>query len=257
MSVPNRSAGRDVHIYDATDPRYLEIICIFDSTYILRDEYGTTIQRDDSPLHSGKYYILTAGSITHNDEPWLVRTISAASGTRVAAFRDAVHSRDRRCIITGRRRLALIMDSGGANAYSRWITVPATSGGSINSIQNGILLESGIHQLFDGYDISINPDDNYKIVCSRPNGKGVAGKRLDKRFLEDPLRPVDQLLRWHFRQAVFAIVRGAGEPIFECDFSPGSDMIREIIGGPRAGELMGFELFSRLAVGDREKATST
>ena len=80
------------------------------------------------------------------------------------------------------------------------------------------------------------------------DGKGIAGKHLDRQFVEDPRRPVDQLLRWHFRQAVFANMRGAGEPIFECDFPPGSDMMGEIMSGPRAGERMEFELFSRLVV---------
>jgi len=43
-------------------------------------------------------------------------------------------------------------------------------------------------------------------------------------------------------------MRGAGEPAFECDFPPGSDMVGEIMSGPRAGERMEFELFSRLVV---------
>lgn len=46
---------------------------------------------------------------------------------------------------------------------------------------------------------------------------------------------------------MFANMRGAGEPAFECDFPPGSDMIGEIIDGPMAAERMEFELFSRLA----------
>src|SRR5579862_9612050 len=80
MPAPDRSAGRNVHVYDAKDPdtvigglilthgitnanfySMMEIICIFDSVYFLRDEHGTTIQRDDSPLRPSKYYILTAG----------------------------------------------------------------------------------------------------------------------------------------------------------------------------------------------------
>ena len=43
-------------------------------------------------------------------------------------------------------------------------------------------------------------------------------------------------------------MRGAGEPSFECDFPPGSDIVGDIIGGPRAAERMEFELFGRLAV---------
>ncbi|KAI9779963.1 MAG: hypothetical protein M1839_007119 [Geoglossum umbratile] len=290
MPAFNRSDGRDVHIYDAKDPdtvigglvitsgitnanlySMVEIICFMDSIFFLRDEYGTTIQRDDSSLHPGKYSILTSGTVTPSDEPWLVRTISVGTGTRVAAFRDAVRNRDRRCIITG--EVALNSHRGlwvGFEAahifplayerhwtnydYSRWITVPATGGGSINSVQNGVLLRDDIHSLFDSYLISINPDDGYKIVCFQPDGKNIAGKHLDQQFLEDPCRPVDQLLRWHFRQAVLANMKGAGEPVFECDFPPGSDMVGEILSGPRAGEVMEFELFSRLAVGNKPKA---
>jgi hypothetical protein len=76
---------------------------------------------------------------------------------------------------------------------------------------------------------------------------GLAGKHLDQRFLDDPQRPVDQLLRWHFRQAIFANMRGAGEPNFEHDFPPGSDIVSDIFSGPKAAERMEYELFSRLA----------
>ena len=67
---------------------------------------------------------------------------------------------------------------------------------------------------------------------------GISGERLDKKFLEDPKRPLDQLLRWHYRRAVLANVRGQGEPCFECDFPDGSDMLGEIMSGPKAGERM-------------------
>lgn len=59
---------------------------------------------------------------------------------------------------------------------------------------------------------------------------------------------VDQLLRWHFRQAVLANMRGAGEPVFENEFPPGSDMAGEIRNGFKPAESMESELFSRLAV---------
>ena len=76
----------------------------------------------------------------------------------------------------------------------------------------------------------------------------MAGKYLDKGFLDDPRRPVDQLLRWHFRQAVLINMKGTGEPIFEFDYPPGSDMIGEIMRGPMAAKRMEIELFSRLAL---------
>jgi hypothetical protein len=42
-------------------------------------------------------------------------------------------------------------------------------------------------------------------------------------------------------------MKGAGEPIFEHDFQPGSDIVSDILRGPRSAERMEFELFGRLA----------
>lgn len=171
----------------------VEIIFIFERDYFLRDEGDAMVQRDNHPLQPGNYYIVTSGrffrayivkplliaigSITVSDEPWLVRTISLQSGTHVATFRNAVRERDRRCVITGRR--ARGADRGnwaGFEAahifplayeghwrdhnYGRWITIPPAteSAGSINSVQNGLLLRSDIRSLFDNYLLSINPD---------------------------------------------------------------------------------------------------
>ena len=43
-------------------------------------------------------------------------------------------------------------------------------------------------------------------------------------------------------------MKGAGEPEFEIDFPPGSDVLGEIRRGPKPEKRMGFELFDRLAV---------
>jgi len=42
-------------------------------------------------------------------------------------------------------------------------------------------------------------------------------------------------------------MKGAGEPYFEHDFPPGSDIMGDILRGPKAAERMEFELFDRLA----------
>lgn len=42
-------------------------------------------------------------------------------------------------------------------------------------------------------------------------------------------------------------MRGAGEPRFEHDFPPGSDIVGDILHGPKSVERMEFELFNRLA----------
>jgi HNH endonuclease len=104
-----------------------------------------------------------------------VRTISQSTGTRVQSFRNAIRLRDRRCIISGEQAVGAYIDKWTGfeaahvfplayegywndDSYSRWITIPPENGGAINSIQNGLLLRSDIHQLYNSYDLSINPD---------------------------------------------------------------------------------------------------
>ncbi|KAG0127173.1 hypothetical protein HOY82DRAFT_82038 [Tuber indicum] len=244
----------------------LEIFCFFSDTFNLQNESEQLVERDMQPLQPGNYYIVTNGSITITDETPLIRTTSLPFGTRVASFRDAVRDRDRRCIISGwPARLSQFGNWTGFETahifplaheeywndhkYSRWITIPPAieSDGSINSVQNGILVTSVMRDFFESYDLTINPDDNYKIVFFTPDSLDYhfAGHHLDQSFLDNPFRPVDQLLRWHFRQAVLVNMKGAGEPCFETDFPPGSDFVGEIMSGFKGGERMEFELFSR------------
>ena len=195
MPARDRSAGRNVHIYDLNNPTteiggllllpgitnanfyaMIEIIIMFSSSFFLQDEKETKIERNNHPLQPGKYYIVATSSFQLNDEPWLVRTISLSTGDRVPAFPDAIRSRDRQCIISGEPVLTFngitfwekfdaahifpLAYEGHWNYqnYGRWITIQPDQGGSINSIQNGLLLERGIHSQFDAYLIAINPD---------------------------------------------------------------------------------------------------
>jgi len=73
---------------------------------------------------------------------------------------------------------------------------------------------------------------------------------MDERFRNDPQRPVDDLLLWHFRQAVLINMKGAGEPTFEQDFPPGSDVIGEILRGPKPAERMEVEIFNCMVAKD-------
>ena len=76
MPPYDRSAGRDVHIFDAKDRstsigglvltngvtnanlyNMIRIFVFFSSEYILRNERDITIEKDDSPLLPGNYYI--------------------------------------------------------------------------------------------------------------------------------------------------------------------------------------------------------
>jgi len=91
-----------------------------------------------------------AGTVTINNEPWLVRTASMASGTRVAESRDAVRQRDRRYVITGQSAVNARGSWAGFEAahifplayeshwiqhdLGRWISIHPSTGGSINSV---------------------------------------------------------------------------------------------------------------------------
>ena len=55
----------------------------------------------------------------------------------------------------------------------------------------------------------------------------------------------DEVLRWHFRQAVLTNMRGAGHPAFE-DLTGKSNFMKAIRRAPQAAERMEFELFNRL-----------
>jgi hypothetical protein len=92
--------------------------------------------------------------------------------------------------------------------YDRWISLSPENGKKINSVQNGLLLKSDIHQLFDSYAFSINPDvcllyipyeviitDNYlriiiRLYSSRSVGKTSPASISINNFLitlNDPL----------------------------------------------------------------------
>ncbi|KAG0634204.1 hypothetical protein HOY80DRAFT_1012578 [Tuber brumale] len=265
MPSLDRSAWRDTYIYTSRNRgtvigglwvaegitnanlySMLEIFCSFSDTFDLQNESEQLVGRDQQPLQPGNYYIVTNGSVVITGEAPLIRTTSLPSGTRVASFRGA-------CVITGRptgfetAHIFPLAHEGYWNdhQYGRWITIPPAneSDGSINSVQNGILVTAEIRDYFEPYYLSINPDDNYKIVCFTPDSLDyhIAGRHLDQSFLDNPLRPVDQLLRWHFRQAVLVNMKGAGEPCFETDFPPGSDIMGEIMSGLKGGEIMEFE----------------
>ena len=191
--MSGHALGRNVHIYNARDTNtvlgglfatdgmtnsnfysMVEIVFNFDNGYTLSSESGATVQRDDHPLQAGKYFINTAGSLRVNNEPWLVGTRSVGAQAPSKRLRHAVCQRDDRCVITrqpapGARYGDLVGHSVTpifplahkqhwvTHDYDRWITIPGARG-SINSVQNGMLLREDIATLFKKYLLSINPD---------------------------------------------------------------------------------------------------
>jgi hypothetical protein len=81
-----RSFGRDVHIYDANEPAtvlggliltdgvtnanfysMVEIFILFTGSFELRDEGNAAkVERNDSPIQPGKYYIHAAGEFLYD-----------------------------------------------------------------------------------------------------------------------------------------------------------------------------------------------
>ncbi|KAG0131798.1 hypothetical protein HOY82DRAFT_578422 [Tuber indicum] len=227
------------------------------------------VSRTNVPLGKGVYDIYCDSSIQVSNEPWTPRLISHEISGGEHSFCNGIRNRDRKCVISGISNPEISIQADNwitfeaahifppehrnlwiQHDYGRWVTDTdnATQACKVDSIQNGFLLRSTLRQLFDGYLISVNPDDGYKVVVFDIDLFGCDGKTLDPvcRNPADPHRVSDQLLRWHFRQSVLANVRGAGEPIFEHDFPPGTDMVGEISAGPYAQERFELEIAVRL-----------
>ncbi|KAK9312152.1 hypothetical protein V1524DRAFT_274108 [Lipomyces starkeyi] len=284
----NRSFGRDIFIYLASDPTVsigggftnptftqltfldsLDVLITHDlplRVYKINDG-RIQIQHIQDPLLPGDYEV-ESDAVT--DALYYQRTSSAmsslSSSGRVKSFPAAVRDRDRRCVISGlpmtQRELVqqrwtkyeaahifpVALESILQNYKFGELIVLDERDGGVNSPQNGLLLQRTINGLFDQYEISINPNDDYRIVCFFDDSLGLAGRQLDP-VCRDPGHPHhvnDQLLFWHFQQAVLANMRAAGEPIFDEDIPPGSDTMNAILSGPVPAERMESELSKRL-----------
>jgi len=221
------------------------------------------------PIYQTAQLLILPASIQVTNEPWIPRSISNSATASDSTFCHEVRNRDRRCVISGLINPAAHIQANNWSGfqaahifppeheslftrcgYRQWITnIDDTLGTApIDSCQNGLMLLNSIHTKFDQYLISVNPDDNYKIVVFDIDIFGLDGRILDPlcRNQGDPHRVSDELLRWHFRQSILANVRGAGEPIFEHDFPPGHDMVGEILAGPYGQEGFRLEIARRL-----------
>ncbi|PGH06289.1 hypothetical protein GX51_02486 [Blastomyces parvus] len=207
------------------------------------------------------------GRIHLNEEPWVARLISYSASDREDQFRSAIRARDRKCVISGRVNNLIQLDMWPAFHaahvfplecegvwrefnYGRWITNMDDAVGisKINSTQNGLLMDASLHNVFDQYLFSIDPDDDYKLISFFPDDMTIDGRILDP-VCRDPTDPncvSDELLRWHFRQSVLANMRGAGEPVFESDFPAGTDRMATLREESYGKERFKIEINSRL-----------
>lgn len=82
--------------------------------------------------------------------------------------------------------------------------------GKIDSIQNGILLRTDFHEAFDAFLFAVNPDENYTIIDFTKGGcyRKCLNMKINGEVGE---RPLDQLLRFHFFQAILTNIKGAAD----------------------------------------------
>jgi HNH endonuclease len=233
--------------------------------------YGGTvfITASSQRIRRGTYILsprIPGQQIHVSNDRYYPRTLSLSNTARDASFVDQVRARDGRCVITRTVNhdapyrvwtgfeaahifpLALNHIFQQHGLHSLITHNQPTGTPPINSPQNGILLRADIHRHWDNYSIAVNPSNGYRVYAFRPSCWDLHGLVLEPvcRSPTDSRAVVDALLMWHFEQAVLCNMRGAGEPIFEFDFPPGSDMVGTILNGPMAAERMEAELFTRM-----------
>ncbi|KAK9258351.1 HNH endonuclease-domain-containing protein [Lipomyces tetrasporus] len=237
----------------------LDILIVASGPYrVTLRSTGVDLMRTDNALKPGHYDIrpysrgskifsykslhvattqMYIGTIFITHEPCVTRILSRTTTGRDDFFRARVRERDGKCVITGTVNTEADVNQWRGfhaahifplsseeywvqNGFSRWITNRMGDHDTgITSCQNGLLMLSSIHEKFDGFDFSVNPDDGYKIICFDRDPFKIGGSILDP-ICRDPSGEGAvrvELLRWHFRQAVLANMRGAGEPSFEMD----------------------------------------
>ncbi|KAG0124868.1 hypothetical protein HOY82DRAFT_633119 [Tuber indicum] len=274
-TIPDEVLGGLVQNGSITERNFLDMLGILlvvgSPIRVQEPESSHIVSRTEAPLQVGVYDIYCEASIQISDEPWVHRLISHKIASGENSFRDDIRNGVRKCVISGISIPKMHIQSNNWTTfeathifppehsslwiqydYGRWIAGKddANESSKIHSPQNGFLLRLDVQQMFDRCLVSVNPDDGYKVVVFDSDIYGYDGKILDPvcRHPADPHSVSDELLRWHFHQSVLAKVRGAGEPTFEHDFPPGTDMVGEILAGSYPRERFELEIAARLEV---------
>ena len=118
-----------------------------------------------------------------NNEPWLHRVMSHSVSGQDNSFRNGIRARDGKCVISGVKHMSAAGNWTSFEAahifplelenlwiefnYGRWVDdgMDHNAGISgINSCQNGFLIQSTAHGLFDQYLLSMNPDVHISTI---------------------------------------------------------------------------------------------
>ncbi len=146
--------------------------------YSIQDSDGGLLLRDDSQLRPGRYLILSDVPVLPSSQRYFTRALSVTTGTRLRSFKQQVRDRDGRCVVSKVRSLGPQYDEWDgfeaahlvplahasewtSRGFSNLVTLPPPhphQDDKINSVQNGLLMQSNFHQLFDAYKFSILPE---------------------------------------------------------------------------------------------------
>ncbi|KAL2842042.1 hypothetical protein BJY01DRAFT_256865 [Aspergillus pseudoustus] len=205
---------------------------------------GVLLRNDHDEVRPGRYVIMSStgrdvpATITSEQSDRRVPSTDSSRDQRTNQrhFRDGLQARDEHCVITGRGgRQGRPMEGLAAShiypvaqlgnwmqqGHEQWITDDTDAHrigpNRMFSLQNGLLLEAGVHAAFDGFSFSINPDKGYRVVCFVEDTLGVSGRILSPttRNCDRNSRVSDECLRWHYHQAVLTYTRVAGELVWD------------------------------------------
>ncbi|KAJ8099004.1 hypothetical protein POJ06DRAFT_282170 [Lipomyces tetrasporus] len=220
-----RAIGRDVHFYNFAEPdkalgglilnpsTKINFLSMFGILIVASSPTGHDLTPTDEPLQPGHYDIRPYSckdTISITGELWIMPIISQSSTGIENTFRTEVRKRD------GNFHAAHIFPLSSdyywlQSGFSRWITNRIGERDSgINSCQNGLLMRSHMHEQFDGFYFSINPDDGYKITCFDEVFDRIDGRILDpvcrdpsdNRGIRDELLRLGQGSPVQFRYAI-------------------------------------------------------
>ncbi|RPB22558.1 hypothetical protein L211DRAFT_858049 [Terfezia boudieri ATCC MYA-4762] len=197
----DRSLGRNVQFYHAASPEVALEGMI---------QNGSVTEGDF--LNMLGILLITETPIRVQEKeapPWMYRIMSHNVSGRNAAFMTGIHARDGSCVISG----------VAAHIFPLEMEDPV-------SIRYGMgyCFVRIFTLCFEQYLISVNPDVTDRTITKLPCLMMIT---LD--WTEECLIQYVEIRNdWHrvfavafFRQSVFAIMRGVGEPIFEMTFQGG------------------------------------
>ncbi|RAK95981.1 HNH endonuclease signature motif containing protein [Aspergillus ibericus CBS 121593] len=231
----------------------------------------------------GRYYPL---DVWVTDERLIRRVLtpqppSSQLRANQAHFRDSLRRRDGTCAISGHGGVpeepwlginaahiypVSQLDSWNWNGYSRWVidtTDPSLiAPNRLFSPENGRLLDSSIHILFNYFKLAVSPEVRPGIFtislsimqANLPSSMDIADPRT--RPARDRNRAVsDDLLRWHFHQAILTNMKGTDEDPWDLDYA-GGDPMDIILAHEEAADIMAAELATRLGAYMEETVTA-